>query len=83
MARAARTAAPSGGGRARIAQQPHDRAQTVGLEHAVPALATYMGHVNIASTQIYIQATPELQDCVNQRLLSYARGHGILGGPTR
>lgn len=48
----------------------------------LPALATYMGHVNIASTQIYIQATPELHDCVNQRLLSYARGHGILGGPT-
>jgi len=47
----------------------------------LPALATYMGHVNIASTQVYIQATPELYDCVNQRLLSYARGNGILGGP--
>ena len=36
----------------------------------LPALATYMGHVIIASTQVYIQATPELYDCVNQRLLS-------------
>ncbi len=45
----------------------------------LPALATYMGHVNICSTQIYIQATPELQDCVNQRFLGYARANTILG----
>jgi site-specific recombinase XerD len=46
----------------------------------LPALATYMGHVNICSTQVYIQATPELQDCVNQRFLGYVRTNTILGG---
>lgn len=49
----------------------------------LPALATYMGHVNITSTQIYIQATPELCECVNQRFLSYARMNSIIGGQTQ
>lgn len=49
----------------------------------LPALATYMGHVNICSTQVYIQATPELCDCVNQRFLGYARANAILGGAHR
>lgn len=46
----------------------------------LPALATYMGHVYISSTQIYIQATPELQQCANERFLSYARINHIIGG---
>ncbi|HUX00900.1 MAG: tyrosine-type recombinase/integrase [Phycisphaerae bacterium] len=48
----------------------------------LPALATYMGHVSIASTQIYIQATPELCECASQRFLSYARMNSITGGIT-
>lgn len=37
----------------------------------LPALATYMGHVDISSTQIYIQATSELLQQANQRFLTY------------
>jgi site-specific recombinase XerD len=33
----------------------------------LPWLATYMGHVDIYSTQVYLRATPELIEQVNQR----------------
>jgi site-specific recombinase XerD len=33
----------------------------------LPWLATYMGHVNIHSTQVYLRATPELIEHVSQR----------------
>lgn len=33
----------------------------------LPWLATYMGHVNVHSTQVYLQATPELIEQVHQR----------------
>lgn len=33
----------------------------------VPYLATYMGHVDIHSTQVYLRATPELIEQVDQR----------------
>ena len=33
----------------------------------LPALATYMGHVNISSTHVYLQPTAELFQLVNQR----------------
>jgi site-specific recombinase XerD len=46
----------------------------------LPALATYMGHVWISSTQIYIQATPELHEYANQRFLNYVRGKKIIKG---
>lgn len=46
----------------------------------LPALATYMGHVYIASTQLYIQATPELHDCANQRFLAYVHENNITNG---
>lgn len=46
----------------------------------LPALATYMGHVNIASTQIYIQAIPELLQETHQRSLNYFRQHIIKTG---
>lgn len=41
----------------------------------LPALATYMGHVNVSSTHIYLQATPELFEEANKRFLKYYRQH--------
>jgi len=49
----------------------------------LPWLATYMGHAHISSTQIYIQATPELHQCANERFLNFVRSHGITGGNVR
>jgi integrase len=46
----------------------------------LPALATYMGHVDISSTQIYIQATPELYEQAHQRFLTYVRNNNITDG---
>ena len=46
----------------------------------LPALATYMGHVSISSTQIYIHATPELREYTNQRFLDYVRKNEITRG---
>lgn len=37
----------------------------------LPWLATYMGHVDIHSTQIYLQATPELTELVARRFHEY------------
>ena len=37
----------------------------------LPWLATYMGHVDIYSTQIYLQATPELTEQVARRFHEY------------
>jgi len=37
----------------------------------LPALATYMGHVDISSTQIYLQPTAELLEQVHQRFHNY------------
>ncbi|MCP4407060.1 MAG: tyrosine-type recombinase/integrase [Gammaproteobacteria bacterium] len=48
----------------------------------LPALATYMGHVNIASTQIYIHATPELMHEVYRRSLAYVATHIHMQGGT-
>jgi hypothetical protein len=39
-----------------------------------------MGHVSISSTQIYIQATPELHEYTNQRFLDYVRRNKITKG---
>lgn len=41
----------------------------------LPWLATYMGHVNIRSTQIYLHATAELIDQVNQRFRKHYLNH--------
>lgn len=46
----------------------------------LPALATYMGHVGISSTQVYIQATPELYEQAHQRFLNYVRNNNITDG---
>ncbi len=39
----------------------------------LPSLSTYMGHVDIRSTQIYLQATPELLEEAHQRCLNHYR----------
>ena len=46
----------------------------------LPAPATYMGHVDVGSTQIYIQATPELYEQAHQRFLTYVRNNNITHG---
>ena len=47
----------------------------------LPALATYMGHVDISSTHIYLQPTAELLEEVNQRFHNYYLQHiGPKGG---
>jgi len=51
-----------------------------GINARLPALTTYMGHVCISSTQIYIQATPELHEYANQRFLDYVRRNKITKG---
>ena len=46
----------------------------------LPWLATYMGHVDVHSTQVYLQATPELIEQVDQRFHNYylhrVKSHG-------
>jgi len=41
----------------------------------LPALATYMGHVDVRYTHIYLQATPELFEEANKRFLKHYRQH--------
>ncbi len=46
----------------------------------LPALATYMGHVGVGSTQTYIQATPELYQQALQRFLTFVQNNITRGG---
>ena len=46
----------------------------------LPSLATYMGHVEIRSTQTYLHATPELKQEIYQRSLSYVQTHVLKKG---
>jgi site-specific recombinase XerD len=41
----------------------------------LPALATYMGHVDIASTQVYLNAAGELLGPVNERFHNHFQQH--------
>ncbi len=41
------------------------------LNAMLPYLATYMGHVNVLSTQIYLQTTPELLCLAGERVHEY------------
>lgn len=45
------------------------------LQARLPWLATYMGHVDILSTRVYLQATPELMDQVDRRFHSHDQRH--------
>ena len=42
------------------------------VQRLLPQLATYLGHVSIASTQRYLQMTPQLLQQANQRFAIYA-----------
>jgi len=42
------------------------------VQQLLPALATYLGHVDVRSTQRYLQMTPELLHEANQRFAQYA-----------
>lgn len=44
------------------------------VQHLLPQLATYLGHVNIAATQHYLTMTPELLRQASLRFEHYARG---------
>jgi site-specific recombinase XerD len=46
------------------------------VQRLLPQLATYLGHVNINSTQRYLQMTPELLEEASQRFALYSQ----LGG---
>jgi len=42
------------------------------VQRLLPLLATYLGHVSIASTQRYLQMTPQLLQQASQRFAMYA-----------
>lgn len=42
------------------------------VQHLLPQLATYLGHVEISSTQRYLQTTPELLQEAGRRFARYA-----------
>ena len=44
------------------------------VQRLLPQLATYLGHIDIRSTQRYIQMTPELLQAANHRFAQYAMG---------
>jgi len=44
------------------------------LQTLLPKLATYLGHVDLSSTQHYLTLTPELLQQASQRFENYARG---------
>jgi integrase/recombinase XerD len=46
------------------------------VQKLLPQLATYLGHVNIASTQVYLTMTPELLQATSQRFERYAFQEG-------
>ena len=46
--------------------------QGVDVSSKLPHLATYMGHVSIASTHYYLRLSPELGQSASQRFHHYA-----------
>jgi site-specific recombinase XerD len=46
------------------------------VQRLLPQLATYLGHVNINSTQRYLHMTPELLQEASQRFARYSQGGG-------
>jgi site-specific recombinase XerD len=46
------------------------------VQELLPALSTYLGHINVAATQVYLTMTTELLHQACQRFERYARGEG-------
>jgi site-specific recombinase XerD len=46
------------------------------VQKLLPALSTYLGHINIAATQVYLTMTPELLRQACRRFERYAFGEG-------
>jgi integrase/recombinase XerD len=44
------------------------------VQRLLPQLATYLGHLDLRSTQRYLQMTPELLQAASQRFAQYAIG---------
>lgn len=44
------------------------------VQRLLPQLATYLGHIDIRSTQRYLQMTPDLLEAASQRFAQYAMG---------
>jgi len=47
--------------------------QGADVQRLLPALSVYLGHINIASTQVYLTMTPELLEQASARFERYAR----------
>jgi integrase/recombinase XerD len=52
--------------------------QGADVQKLLPHLATYLGHVSIAATQVYLKMTPELLRAASARFERYARPEGAL-----
>ena len=48
--------------------------QGADVQRLLPVLSTYLGHSNLAGTQIYLSMTPDLLQQASSRLESYVRG---------
>lgn len=48
----------------------------VDVQHRLPQLATYLGHVDVSATQRYLTMTPELLEEASRRFARYADGEG-------
>ena len=44
------------------------------VQRLLPQLATYLGHIDIRSTQRYLQMTPDLLEAASKRFAQYAMG---------
>jgi integrase len=47
--------------------------QGADVQRLLPNLSVYLGHINVASTQVYLTMTPELLQEASARFESYAR----------
>jgi integrase len=48
--------------------------QNADVQRMLPALSTYLGHVDLKATQRYLTMTPELLEQANRRFEQYACG---------
>jgi site-specific recombinase XerD len=44
------------------------------VQTLLPALSTYLGHIDLRSTQCYLTMTPELLTAANRRFQNYVYG---------